>query len=211
MEFLVKLTQLANKLDAKGLHAEADVIDNILKVAEGLDFSGDMGQEYEFSGDKMNPIGRGYEFMKIDPYPAGQGIDMDVSGHPKAHWRNLNRLRSMVGLKPGGGFDRALARKLKQLNKKYPVWVPGAKQKVSEIMANVEKAKQQDFGYAKKPEPSTPTAGKPPVPTPVVPTPTLPSGTRAPAPQRAELPPMTTGQETVEFDEQNPPKSMFGQ
>lgn len=207
MEFLVKLTQLANKLDAKGLHAEADVIDNILKVAEGLDFSGDVGQEYEFSDGKLSPIGRGYEFMKIDPYPPGQGTEMDIEGYPKSHMRSLDRLRTMVGLKPGAGFDRALANKLKQLNKKYPVWVPGAKQKVSEIMANVEQAKAKEFEYAKQPtQPSRQVSEKP---RPTAPSPTLPSGTRAPAPQRAELPPMTTGQETVEFDEQNPAKSMF--
>ena len=57
-----------------------------------------------------------------------------------------------------------MARELNKLNRKYPgVWVPGTKQKVSEVMSNVQRALAKEYDYALKAK-SPQMGGRPPVP-----------------------------------------------
>jgi len=169
MNILERLAVLASKLDSKGLYEEADMLDAFIKEAQ--DFPPGWQSVHNFPEDVIT-VDRPKGTHDFPP-------DTIKGRYRPGHWRQLDRLRSMFGLKPGLGFDAQLAMKLRQLNQKYPgVWVPGAKQKVSEIMANVQQAQQKakEFEYAQQQQPKSEVAG-------IRPSTTLPSGSRAPAPQ----------------------------
>lgn len=186
MSLFKRLAEIANKLDAKGLYEEANAIDNIIKNA--YDFTGqnpfgdqpmfEVGPQkttYTFPEDVIE--GRKWPSTHTFPEKPEEAIVVDRA-KSRRKFQQLDKLRDMFGLPRGRGFDRQLAIKLRQLNQKYPgVWTPGARQPISEIMANVEQAQTKEFEYArqKQQQQGGQAAGIQPS--------TLPSGSRAPAPQ----------------------------
>lgn len=147
------LIKIAMSLDEQGLYEDADMLDSI--ISEAANFPPGWQSSYEFPEETINvqrPQKTTYTFPP-----------QTIVGNP-ARWRQLDGLRKMLGLQPGKGFDVGLARALRKLNQKYPgVWVPGAKQKISQIMANVQQAqqKEKEFEYAQR-QPTSEVAGQKP-------------------------------------------------
>lgn len=164
MNFLEKLAEIANRLDAKGLHEEANILDGIIKAAQ--DFPPGWQSVHNFPEDTI--VGRKPTIYNFPP----DVIRGRPGGRMQRYVAGLDKLRKMLGLGPGD-FDIELARKLNALNRKYPgVWVPGTGQKLSQIMANAERALAKEFEYAQKTKKSPQIGGQAPN--------TLPSGSRDP-------------------------------
>ena len=116
MNILELLTKIANNLDAKGLHEEANVVDKIAQEVAML----------------TEPGKTTYTF------PPEQVESTSVSRKGTAL---INQIRQELGLPPGT-FDRDMGLRLS----KYPgVWNPGKKsQRASEILALLRKAKEAE-------------------------------------------------------------------